>query len=53
MEKLDSIGEPGYDWSVYNFTNDNISGQHEGNYRADAYPYNGWANTPPSSPSLI
>lgn len=48
MEKKDSINEPGYDWSVYNFSYDATSGQHEGTYRQDAYPYNGWANTPPS-----
>ena len=52
IQKQDIIGEPGYDWSVYNFTHDNISGQHEGNYRETAYPANGWAATPWST-SLI
>lgn len=53
MYKNDSIGEPGYDYSVYNFTNDNISGFRDGNTADTAYPYNGWERSPPSQPSLM
>lgn len=46
MEKLDSINEKGYDWSVYQFTNDNISGWRDGVTPDDAYPNNGWKADP-------